>query len=58
MPAAWAISAMRITPLSVGGDLVEVAPSFAPGTITAFNGASLLFEILCLLSEARILRTG
>lgn len=40
----------------VGGDLVEVAPSFDPGTITAFNGASLLFEILCLLSEARTLR--
>ena len=37
----------------VGGDLVEVAPSFDPGNITAFNGASLLFEILCLLVEAR-----
>jgi guanidinopropionase len=37
----------------VGGDLVEVAPSFDPGTLTAFNGASVLFEILCLLAEAR-----
>ena len=36
----------------VGGDLVEVAPSFDPGTITAFNAASLLFEMLCLLTEA------
>ena len=36
----------------VGGDLVEVAPSFDPGTITAFNGASVLFEILCLVEEA------
>ena len=36
----------------VGGDLVEVAPGFDPGTLTAFNGASLLFEILCLLTEA------
>ncbi len=36
----------------VGGDLVEVAPGFDPGTLTAFNGASLLFEILCLLAEA------
>jgi guanidinopropionase len=36
----------------VGGDLVEVAPSFDPGTLTAFNGASVLFEILCLLVEA------
>ncbi len=37
----------------VAGDLVEVAPSFDPGTLTAFNGASVLFEILCLLAEAR-----
>ena len=37
----------------VGGDLVEVAPPFDTGTLTAFNGASILFEILCLLAEAR-----
>jgi guanidinopropionase len=37
----------------VGGDLVEVAPPFDVGTLTAFNGASILFEILCLLAEAR-----
>ncbi len=37
----------------VGGDLVEVAPPFDPGTLTAFNGASLLFEMLCLLADAR-----
>ena len=36
----------------IGGDLVEVAPPFDIGTITSFNGASLLFEILCLLVEA------
>jgi guanidinopropionase len=36
----------------IGGDLVEVAPSFDPGTLTAFNGASILFEILCLVEEA------
>lgn len=40
----------------IGGDLVEVAPSFDPGTITAFNGASILFEMLCLLAEARVAR--
>jgi guanidinopropionase len=40
----------------VGGDLVEVAPSFDSGTITAFNGAAILFEILCLLAEARLNR--
>lgn len=37
----------------VGGDLVEVSPPFDVGGITAFNGASLLFEMLCLLVEAR-----
>jgi guanidinopropionase len=37
----------------VAADLVEVAPSFDPGTLTAFNGASVLFELLCLLAEAR-----
>jgi guanidinopropionase len=42
----------------VGGDLVEVAPSFDPGTITAFNGASMLFEILCLVEEAWRHRTS
>src|SRR6478736_9687208 len=36
----------------VGGDLVEVAPPFDVGTLTSFNGASILFEILCLLTEA------
>ncbi len=37
----------------VGGDLVEVSPPFDIGSLTAFNGASILFEILCLLTEAR-----
>jgi guanidinopropionase len=36
----------------VGGDLVEVSPPFDVGSLTAFNGASVLFEILCLLAEA------
>lgn len=36
----------------VGGDLAEVAPPFDVGGLTAFNGASLLFEMLCLLVEA------
>ena len=40
----------------IGGDLVEVAPPFDVGTITAFNGASILFEILCLLAEVRLAR--
>jgi guanidinopropionase len=40
----------------VGGDLVEVSPPFDVGSLTAFNGASVLFEILCLLAEARDIR--
>jgi guanidinopropionase len=36
----------------VGADLVEVAPPFDVGELTAFNGASILFELLCLLVEA------
>ena len=42
----------------VGGDLVEVSPPFDVGGLTAFNGASLLFEILCLLVEAWQKRGG
>jgi guanidinopropionase len=37
----------------VGADLVEVAPPFDLGGLTAFHGASLLFEILCLVAAAR-----
>jgi len=37
----------------VAGDLVEVSPPFDVGGLTAFHGASLLFEMLCLLAEAR-----
>lgn len=36
----------------VGADLVEVSPPFDVGGLTAFNGASILFELLCLLAEA------
>ncbi len=42
----------------MGGDLVEVSPPFDVGTLTSFNGASILFEILCLLAEARQRRNG
>jgi guanidinopropionase len=40
----------------VGADLVEISPPFDVGSLTAFNGASVLFEILCLLTEAWELR--
>lgn len=36
----------------VGGDVVEVAPCYDPTEVTAMSGATLMFEILCLLSEA------
>lgn len=40
----------------VGGDVVEVAPPFDPSGVTALNGATLMFEILCLVAEARAAR--
>lgn len=36
----------------IGGDLVEVAPPFDPSGNTALVGASMMFEILCLLAES------
>ncbi|MEI4470209.1 agmatinase [Frigidibacter sp. MR17.24] len=37
----------------VAGDLVEVSPPFDASGNTAWLGASLMFEILCLMVEAR-----
>ncbi len=36
----------------VGGDVVEVAPPFDQSGNTALVGATLMFEILCVLAEA------
>jgi guanidinopropionase len=36
----------------IGGDLVEVAPPFDPSGNTALVGATLMFEILCVLADA------
>ncbi|MGI9433284.1 MAG: agmatinase [Geminicoccaceae bacterium] len=36
----------------IGGDVVEVSPPFDPSGLTALAGASMMFEILCLLAEA------
>ncbi len=33
----------------IGGDVVEVAPEYDPGSVTAQVGAQMLFEILCLM---------
>ena len=36
----------------IGGDVVEVSPPFDPSGNTALGGATLMFEILCLLAES------
>jgi guanidinopropionase len=36
----------------VGGDVVEVAPPFDPSGNTALVGATMMFEILCVVAEA------
>ena len=36
----------------IGGDVVEVAPPFDPSGNTALVGASMMYEILCILSQA------
>ncbi|MDB5414229.1 MAG: agmatinase [Rubritepida sp.] len=40
----------------IGADVVEVSPPFDPGGNTAMVGATMMFEILCLLAEARASR--
>jgi guanidinopropionase len=35
----------------IGGDVVEVAPPLDPSGNTALVGATMMFEILCLLAE-------
>ena len=40
----------------VGGDVVEVAPPFDPSGNTALVGATIMFEILCLLADSLMLR--
>ena len=40
----------------VGGDVVEVAPPFDPSGTTALVGATLMFELLCVLADAHAKR--
>lgn len=40
----------------VGADLVEVSPPFDVGGLTAFHGASILYEILCVIADAHARR--
>ncbi len=35
----------------VGADMVEVSPPFDPTGYTAFNGASVMWELLCIMAE-------
>ena len=39
-----------------GGDVVEVAPPFDPSGNTALVGATMMFEILCVVSESMSMR--
>jgi len=36
----------------IGADMVEVSPPFDVGGITALNGATMMFELLCVMAEA------
>jgi guanidinopropionase len=42
----------------IGGDVVEVSPPFDQGGATALVGATMMFEILCVLAEALAARRG
>ncbi len=48
-----AVAGAGVTPVTAGGDLVEVSPPYDHAGITALAGATILFEILCLAAEAR-----
>jgi len=40
----------------VGADLVEISPPFDTGGITSMTAVTILFELLCLLVQARVRR--
>ncbi len=42
----------------IGGDVVEVSPPFDPSGGTALAGMTIMFEILCVLAEARCRRSA
>jgi agmatinase len=42
----------------IGGDLVEVAPPYDAGGITALAGATIMFEILCLVASSKSTSTA
>ncbi len=42
----------------VGADVVEVSPPFDPSGLTALTGASMMFELLCVLADAHATRSA
>jgi guanidinopropionase len=42
----------------IGADVVEVSPPFDPSGITALVGATMMYEILCILAETVARRKG
>jgi guanidinopropionase len=40
----------------VGADLVEISPPFDTGGITSLTAVAILFELLCVLAQARVRR--
>jgi guanidinopropionase len=42
----------------IGGDVVEVAPPFDPSGNTALVGATMMYEILCVLADSWAARRG
>jgi guanidinopropionase len=57
LEAQWAVRALRGLNL-VGGDVVEVSPPFDTSGNTAMVGATMLFEILCVLADSVYTRKG
>ncbi len=37
----------------IGGDVVEVSPPFDPSGNTALVGATMMYEILCILAATK-----
>lgn len=42
----------------VGGDVVEVSPPFDPSGMTALVGATMMWEILCIMADSLAARRG
>jgi guanidinopropionase len=40
----------------IGADVVEVSPPFDTGGMTSMTAATILFELLCVLAQARVRR--